>query len=134
MSKKRLLSTILAVTVLVTFTLSLNACKKKTNEDEVPTEVTVLRGEGHYAYCDHCDGILWDRNWYTTNGPHWDPDDWNVFHVHEYQEGEPCALRHCRYDRRHHKHEVYYLVDPVTGQDHYQDDWIHIGGGGDGGN
>ena len=133
MMKKRLLLCALAASVIITSALCLNACKKNSDGDTVPTELTVMRGANHYAQCAHCDSLLWDRNYW---GPivGWYND--SVFHVHEYQINQPCALTlhggYCRYDSLHHRHEVYYLVDPNNGYDHYQDDWIHIGGGGGG--
>ena len=137
MMKKRLLLSIFVASLFVTFVWGLNSCKKNTEEDAVPTEVTQLRGQGHYAVCAHCNKKLWDYIYYYVEyheGEHYPID--SVFHIHEYQYGDTCALTlhggYCRYDGKHHRHEVYYLVDTISGKDHYQDDWIHIGGGGGG--
>jgi hypothetical protein len=134
MMKKRVLLCALAAGLFITSILCLNACNKNSEGDVVPTEVTIMRGATEWHFCDHCDDTLWDRNWYCMNpqGPHWALDDWRVFHVHEYQINDDCALRHCRYNKRHHRHEVFYCVDTITGNDHYEDNWIHIGGGGGG--
>lgn len=130
--KKKILLSVLVVSVFVTAAIALNACKK--NDNAVPTEVTVLRGVGNYAICAHCGKKLWDKIYYydEINSVHYPID--SVFHIHEYQYGDTCALErypngYCRYNLKHHRHEVYYLVYP-NGNDHYQDDWIHIGGGG----
>ena len=128
MMKKKLLLCTLVASVFITSALCLNACKKNADGEAVPTEVTVMRGANHYAVCAHCSEKLWDRNYW---GPIVGWDDDSVFHIHEYQVSDPCHLQHCRYNGMHHKHEVYYLVYP-GGADHYQDDWIHIGGGGGG--
>ena len=138
MMKKKLLLGVLVASVLITSALCLNACKKNSDEEVVPTEVTVMRGSIHYAICAHCTDTLWDRNWYCLEplGPHWPMDDPRVFHIHEYQIGDQCALvtngGWCRYNLMHHRHEIFYEIDPINGNDHYQDDWIHIGGGGGG--
>ena len=140
MMKKKLLLGALVASVFITSALCLNACKKNSDEDVIPTEVTVMRGANHFAVCAHCYdsiNVLWDRNWYCNNpeGPHWALDDPRVMHVHEYMVGDECALvTHggwCRYNKRHHMHKVYYEIKD-NGEDHYQDDWIHIGGGGGG--
>lgn len=137
MTKKRLLLCMLVASVFITSALCLNACKKNSDGDVVPTEVTILRGQGHSAQCGHCGDTVWDRNWYCIDpeGPQWDLYDSRVFHLHEYLVGDTCALVKkggwCRYNLRHHRHEVYFEVG-ADGKDHYQDDWIHIGGGGGG--
>ena len=136
--KKKLLLSIFVASLFVTSALCLNACKKDADGDIVPTEVTILRGATDSAMCIHCNRILHDRYYYCYDpaGPHMHPEDPYVFHRHEYMEGDTCRLVQlgyiCKYNRRHHKHEVYYMVNPVSHEDHYQDDWIHIGGGGGG--
>ena len=133
MMKKRLLLSIFVACLFVTFALGLSACKK--SADEVPAELTVLRGQGHYAVCAHCGKNLWDYNYYYAEyheGEHYPLD--SVFHVHEYQYGDTCALvlhgGFCRYNLKHHRHEVLYYTEGL--KDHYEDNWIHIGGGGGG--
>ena len=130
MTKKKLLLSIFVASLFVTSTLALNACKKNAEgSDVIPTVVTELRGAADWSACAHCTDKIWDFNyWAPIVGSESD----SVRHVHEYPAGSNCALTHCRYDGRHHMHVVTYRIDPETGNDHYQDDWIHIGGGGGG--
>ena len=140
MMKKRLLLSIFVASVFAVSALSLNSCNKNKVEsnDEVPTVVTLLRDSSDWARCNHCTDKVWDRGWYCLNpaGPQWDTLDPRVYHVHEYQAGDSCMLeiigKHCRYNKLHHKHILWYTTHWVNGQDHVQDDWIHIGGEGEG--
>ena len=131
MTKKKLLLSIFVASLVVTSALALNACKKNAegSGDVIPTVITELRGAEHWSACAHCTDSIWD---FTYWAPIVGPDSDSVKHVHEYAEGSACALTHCRYDGRHHMHIVTYTIDPITGEDNYHDQWIHIGGGGGG--
>lgn len=125
MMKKNVLLTLLVASLALGATLSLNSCKKSTDGDLIPVVTEVLRGPGDFVYCVHCNGQLFDRTYAV------DPDDWDHFHQHYYGPAYLpdyyCPIPNCRYNERNHVHEVYYYTDKDG--DHYQDDWIHLGGG-----
>lgn len=140
MMKKRLLLSIFVASVFAVSALSLNSCNKNKVEsnDEVPTVVTLLRDSSDWARCNHCTDKVWDRGWYCLNpaGPQWDTLDPRVYHVHEYQVGDTCMLEtypggRCKYNLKHHVHVIWYQVIPGA-NDHYEDNWIHLGGEGEG--
>lgn len=137
MNKKLLLSALLAFFAL---TLSFSSCKKESKTDTTETTTEVLRGYDDYIPCPHCGGRLYDISPYLSLliGSDGQVNTQTVIelgfgHRHEYQYGGNCTITGCTYNGLHHEHLVYYQK-LNNGYDHYQDDWIHLGGGGEGGN
>lgn len=138
MKNKLPLSALLAFFAIITI---MSSCKKETKNDVEFTKVEVMRGVNDRIRCPHCQGWLYDISPYLNILQ--DPDgtihtetvvELGYGHRHEYEASELCFWQlSCTYYQRHHEHLVYYRKYD-NGPDHYQDDWVHLGGGGEGGN
>lgn len=137
MMKKRLLLSILAACMCVTFALTLNSCKKNkdTNADDVPTVVTEIPiDRDDYSFeCPYCHNLVFpngdtDAHWHwfgfgtaAPDGYAFDDDDCLAAYVGNFC---PYAAEH-----RKHKHRIVYILHGNDGGIH--NTW-HVGGGGGG--
>ena len=127
MMKKSVFVTLMVAIFALGAAFSFSSCKK-TEGDLIPVVKDVLRGPNDFTICNHCGDTIYDLN-YATNPVY--PYDWDHFHQHfygpAYLPALYCPMPNCFWQGRNHVHEVYYWVD--ENGHHYEDDWIHLGGG-----
>lgn len=131
MIKKNVLLTLVLAGLTLGVTMSLSSCKKaETAEESTPVVQELLRNAGDHVTCAHCLEEIYDR----TYAP--DPYGPEYYHEHYYGpgfvshpkfNGLQCPIVNCRHRTKNHIHIVVYYTE--GSYDHYQDDWIHVGGG-----
>jgi len=130
MIKKNVLLTLVLAGLALGVTLSLSSCNKSKTEESTTTVQDLFRGAGDYIECPHCGYFLYDQTYAA------DPLDFDHYHAHYYGpgfvnhpdfNGLQCPITYCRFRTANHIHECVFFTDSFG--DHYQDDWIHVGGG-----
>lgn len=128
MIKRNVVLTLMLAVLALGATMSLSSCKKA--EDSTIVVQDLLRGAGDHVTCAHCLIEIYDATYAA------DPMAPEYYHEHYYGSsyvshpnfnGLQCPIVNCRFRTKNHVHYVHYYTD-ISG-DHYQDDWIHLGGG-----
>ena len=128
MKKKNVLLTTMVAVFALGVAMSFVSCNKaKTEGDAIPVVTEVMRGPDDWVLCQHCLDTLRDFNFKVIDTH---PYDWDHFHQHFYGPDyivKNCPITNCFWNGRNHVHEVYFWIDGIG--HHYEDDWIHLGGG-----